>query len=218
MSSDGWPSVRSVGGILSPDPAENPYFADFNHVFVPYCSSDSWSGTKRGSRGQLSFMGSHIVAEVIKELADYNQLLYGRELFLAGSSAGATGVLINVDHVAGMLSKVGIPVRGIVDSGWFLDNDPFKTEGSKASVIEDIKSGVVLWKAKVPKACQDKYPNTWQCFIGYRAEEFIKCKFNLLMNQLDPFVTCMIHFLINRLTCFETFTMQHNNIAWLVET
>ncbi len=42
MSSDHWPSVRKVGGILSDDRGENPHFADANHVFVPYCSSDSW--------------------------------------------------------------------------------------------------------------------------------------------------------------------------------
>ncbi len=42
MSSDRWPSVKTVGGILSADPLENPHFADANHVFVPYCSSDSW--------------------------------------------------------------------------------------------------------------------------------------------------------------------------------
>ena len=81
MSSDRWPSVKTIGGILSADPNENPHFADANHVYVPYCSSDSWSGTQKGSNefGQqsYSFMGSYIVREVIKELADYNQLLFG---------------------------------------------------------------------------------------------------------------------------------------------
>ena len=167
MSSDRWPTVRTIGGILSADSKENPHFADANHVFVPYCSSDSWSGTKK-STGKVgderSFMGSHIIREVIKELADFNQLLFGEELYLAGSSAGGTGVLVNIDAIASMVSKAGIQVRGIIDSGWFLDNDPFfNNDGSNAgvrpsSVKYALQKGVQLWNARVPSACAIEYP------------------------------------------------------------
>ena len=158
MSSDRWPSVKTIGGILSADPNENPHFADANHVYVPYCSSDSWSGTQKGSNefGQqsYSFMGSYIVREVIKELADYNQLLFGEELYLSGSSAGGTGVLVNVDAIASILSdsKSKIHVRGIIDSGWFLDNDPFfnndasKTGVGPSSVKHALQKGVQMWQ------------------------------------------------------------------------
>ena len=65
MSSDRWPSVKAVGGILSADPAENPHFAEANHVFVPYCSSDAWSGTQKGDGDKRpSFLGHYIVREV----------------------------------------------------------------------------------------------------------------------------------------------------------
>ncbi|GFX63500.1 palmitoleoyl-protein carboxylesterase NOTUM [Trichonephila clavipes] len=50
MSSTLWPETRSVGGILSPDPEENPYWWDANQVFLPYCSSDTWSGASHSSR------------------------------------------------------------------------------------------------------------------------------------------------------------------------
>ena len=95
-------------------------------------------------------MGSYIVREVIKELADYNQLLFGEELYLSGSSAGGTGVLVNVDAIASILSesKSMIHVRGIIDSGWFLDNDPFfnndasKTGVGPSSVKHALQKGV----------------------------------------------------------------------------
>ena len=176
--------MRAVGGILSADPKENPDFADANHVFVPYCSSDSWSGTNAGkANGDRAFMGNLIVQEVVRELADYNQLLFAKELYLAGSSAGATGVLVNVDLVAKIVAKVGILVRGIVDSGWFLDNQPFNAGGGDCpngqchSVIDDLKAGVELWGAKVPEGCLQEYPERWQCFIGYKAFPFIQCKY-----------------------------------------
>ena len=192
MSSDRWPSVKTIGGILSADPEENPYFSDANHVFVPYCSSDSWSGTRKGSRGSRSeraFMGSYIVREVIKELADYNQLLFGEELYLAGSSAGGTGVLVNIDAVSSILSKSKsrILVRGIIDSGWFLDNDPFfnndasKTGVGPSSVKHALQKGVKLWNARVPSACATEYPDMWECFLGYKVFPFIKSKYVLVV-------------------------------------
>ena len=93
MSSNSWMVEKSVGGILSADREENPHFSDANHVFVPYCSSDSWSGTAsvKNSEG-LTFMGRHILKEVIQELSDQHDLLSSQELFLTGSSAGATGM------------------------------------------------------------------------------------------------------------------------------
>lgn len=43
-------------------------------------------------------------------------------------SAGGTGVLLNVDRVAEQLEELGYPaiqVRGLADSGWFLDNKQY---------------------------------------------------------------------------------------------
>ena len=188
MSSDRWQSVKTIGGILSADPSENPHFSDANHVFVPYCSSDSWAGTKQatGRAGDnRSFMGSNIVREVIHELADFNQLLFGEELYLAGSSAGGTGVLVNVDAVAAILRTSGILVRGIIDSGWFLDNAPyFKNDGTKPGIAGSasrvkyaLQKGVQLWNARVPSECAKEYPDMWQCFLGYKVFPFIKSMF-----------------------------------------
>lgn len=118
-------------------------------------------------------MGRQIVQEVIRELSDFQQLLFGEELFLAGSSAGGTGVLVNVDFVSGMVAKHGVRVRGIVDSGWFLDNDPFTTDSS--SVIQSLKQGIKLWQANVNDDCAKNYPGElWECYIGYKAFPFIK--------------------------------------------
>ena len=174
MSSDNWSPVKSVGGILSADPKENPHFSEANHVFVPYCSSDSWSGTKKDSEG-LTFMGRHILQEVIKELSDFQQLLFGEELFLAGSSAGAIGVLLNVDFVAQLVSPRGVRVRGIVDSGWFLDNQ------DSNGILHDLKDGIKLWQANVNDDCARHYPEElWQCYLGYKVYPFIKCKILIL--------------------------------------
>ena len=93
----------SVGGILSPIREENPHLWNANHIYVPYCSSDSWSGDSpaRSSTG-LSFLGSRIVKQVIRELVP-NGLYDARLLLLVGSSAGSAGIL---DRIASLLESI----------------------------------------------------------------------------------------------------------------
>lgn len=102
MTSAQWPDTRNVGGILSPSPVENPYWHNANHVYVPYCSSDSWSGTRTEpeTRDGLRFMGSLIVRQVIADLIPLGLgHPQGTDLLMAGSSAGGLGVMLNLDKV-----------------------------------------------------------------------------------------------------------------------
>lgn len=111
-----------VGGILSPSPVENPFWHDANHVFVPYCSSDSWSGTrgKPETNNSLRFMGSLIVRQVMTDLIPlglgHSQ---GTDLLMAGSSAGGTGVMLNLDKVKHLLQ---------VEKGEYLDKIVFNIQ------------------------------------------------------------------------------------------
>lgn len=102
MTSTTWPETREVGGILSPLASENPYWYNANHVFVPYCSSDSWSGSrsKPESRDSFRFMGSLIVRQVMADLIPLGLgHPQGADLLMAGSSAGGLGVMLNIDKV-----------------------------------------------------------------------------------------------------------------------
>lgn len=119
---------------MSPDQTENPFYFDANHVFVPYCSSDSWSGDAPAqSSSELSFSGARILENVVFELLKRG-LQHASLLILAGSSAGAGGVLVNLDRVALLLQSTGskVKLRGLADSGWFLDNQPFSLHNQNA--------------------------------------------------------------------------------------
>ena len=65
-----------------------------------------------------------------------------------------------------------VRVRGVVDSGWFLDNDPFSSSSrTKASFSpsQTVSVGAHLWKARVPDSCAQHFPGEeWKCFFGYR--------------------------------------------------
>lgn len=116
-----------MGGIFSLNENENPHWSNANHVLIPYCSSDSWSGNSYSSdQDDFSFLGAKILQQVIIELMplgvkDANLLL------LAGSSAGAVGVMVNLDRISNLVTSLGssATVIGLADSGWFIDNVPF---------------------------------------------------------------------------------------------
>ncbi|CAD7003911.1 unnamed protein product [Ceratitis capitata] len=173
MTSAQWPETRDVGGILSPLPEENPYWHNANHVLVPYCSSDSWSGTRDTihETTKFRFMGAVILRNVIAELIPLGLgRVEGSELLLVGSSAGGLGVMLNLDRITNYLQqerKLMVTVRGVSDSGWFLDREPYTpaTVGSS----EAVRQGWKLWQGSLPEACTQQYQaEPWRCYFGYR--------------------------------------------------
>uniref|UniRef100_A0A3B4VDG1 Notum pectinacetylesterase 2 n=1 Tax=Seriola dumerili TaxID=41447 RepID=A0A3B4VDG1_SERDU len=170
MSSSGWPQTKRGTGILSSQVEENPHWHNANIVFIPYCSSDVWSGT-----GPYTFMGSLIIREVIKDLIPKGIKL-AKVVMLSGTSAGGTGVLLNIERVASQLEQLGAEaqVRGLVDSGWFIESkqqrSPNCPETVSCSPEDAIKIGLRLWNGVVPDRCRQLYKRgeEWQCFFGHK--------------------------------------------------
>ncbi|XP_012273721.1 palmitoleoyl-protein carboxylesterase NOTUM [Orussus abietinus] len=170
MTSTQWPETRDVGGLLSANPEENPFWWNANHVFVPYCTSDSWSGTRASPNDMFSFMGAEIVSQVVRDLIPLG-LENASSLLLAGSSAGGTGVMLNLDHVQNLvhheLGLKHIAIRGVSDSGWFLDRAPYSPNGLPPT--DAVRKGMELWKARMPHNCVARHPHEpWRCYFGYR--------------------------------------------------
>ncbi|KAM4603496.1 carboxylesterase notum2 [Polymixia lowei] len=191
MSSSDWPQTKTGSGILSSKAEENPHWYNTNIVFIPYCSSDVWSGTgpapapprprqgrereRERNATEYTFMGSLIIREVIKDLVPKGIKL-AKVVMLTGTSAGGTGVLLNVDRVASQLEQLGAEaqVRGLVDSGWFLESKqqraPDCPETVSCSPEDAIKNGLRLWNGAVPDSCRRLYKRAeeWRCFFGHK--------------------------------------------------
>lgn len=64
------------------------------------------------------------------------------------TSAGGTGVLLNIEKVSSQLELMGAEaqVRGLVDSGWFLESRQQKvlecSDGVSCSPVDAIKKGL----------------------------------------------------------------------------
>ena len=116
--------------ILSTDETENPDFYHYNHILVPYCSSDLWLGDDDLSRFknmkefefdpsarhtlQFIFKGFTIFRSVIR--AEVNT---SGTVLLAGSSAGGIGVLNHVKWVKDYLPDADVMV--FAESSWFVN-------------------------------------------------------------------------------------------------
>jgi hypothetical protein len=96
-------------------------------------------------------------------------------------SAGGTGVMVNLDPIAGLLRTgyglTHITVRGVSDSGWFLDRAPYSQDGHSLAPLDAVKKGIRLWQGQVPLECQACYPSEpWRCYFGYRAYPTLSCE------------------------------------------
>ena len=103
------PSTR---GILGRNNHDNP-FADWNLVYVPYCSGDIHAGdTQDGAIGDPQ-RGYHNIGEYLPYLV--STFPDASVIVLAGSSAGGFGVAYNYDRFQRAFDPV--PVHMIDDSG-----------------------------------------------------------------------------------------------------
>lgn len=100
---------------------------------------------------------------------------------LTGSSAGGIGVLLNLDRAADFLRRQGstAQVRGIADSGWFLDNAPYAPadcyDAQRCAPITAVQLGHTLWQGQVPAACRHQYPaQPWRCYFGHHLHRTLK--------------------------------------------
>ncbi|GLD60972.1 carboxylesterase notum2-like protein [Lates japonicus] len=124
---------------------------------------------------EYTFMGSLIIREVIKDLIPKG-IKQAKVVLLSGTSAGGTGVLLNIERVASQLEQLGAEtqVRGLVDSGWFIESkqqrSPNCPETVSCSPEDAIKIGLRLWNGVVPDRCRQLYKRgeEWQCFFGHK--------------------------------------------------
>ncbi|EDO46655.1 predicted protein, partial [Nematostella vectensis] len=174
MTSKNWSKTKRGNGMLSPQPEENPNWWNANHVLIPYCSSDAWSGNaSRHETGEkFSFLGARILEKVIEDLLPRG-LYNAKHLLLAGSSAGGIGVILNLDRISTKLHAMGfaVEVRGLADSGWYLSDRPFESScppGVKeCGPVKTIKEGMMYWRGIVPENCtKENLLQPWMCYFG----------------------------------------------------
>jgi hypothetical protein len=93
------PGSSGLQDIVSDNPEINPYFYDFNHVYLRYCSGDTWTGTRTSFDAfNLWFSGHNNIKATIDHLSKTTNFQEATNVFLVGESAGGIGVFNNADY------------------------------------------------------------------------------------------------------------------------
>lgn len=188
-SSQNWAETMSSDGILSLDPAVNPDFYNFNHAFIPYCSSDFWSGnavkTLNGDRWH--FKGLAILRGALSALGSAEQhgaanLRRATDVLFVGASAGGVGLHAQLDRLA-----AGMPwadVKGVNVSGWLVDVPVYSQQLPSSGAR--LAAYAALVNALPDEGCSEAYGEAdWTCFWGVVGYPFIETPIYVYMNQRD---------------------------------
>jgi len=174
MSSDPWPVNITFDGIFSSNATINPDWYDATMIYVPYCSSDSFSGTlgKSTSTAGWNFYGKYVLTGVVNDLISVG-LGTAQNVLVSGCSAGGMAVIANLDYIETLLPEnPNRNYRGHSDAGFFQEiNAMARTDYTFQEVAE---IGMNFWGGVPDESCVDARPNdTWRCFLGEFADQHI---------------------------------------------
>ena len=103
-SSKHWSATHEdSSNVLSTDATYNP-FSTWNHVYLPYCSGDTWAGARVDKSEWLGglYTAGHITLEAtLDALTNSSGFSEARRVLLTGGSAGGIGVFQNADWFSG---------------------------------------------------------------------------------------------------------------------
>ncbi|UJR37630.1 hypothetical protein I4U23_030327 [Adineta vaga] len=163
ITSNNFDEKKSLIGIFSS-------LKEYNLIYVPYCSSDLWSGSSNQSHAH----GSDIFHAIFDDLKSDKHFQKAQQIIFTGFSAGGLGLLLNLPNLLKTFSST-IDLRVIIDSGWFIDY-PGSING-----ISKINEGMIYWNTQIPSSCQLK--PQYRCFLGSEAIRFFPSHVRILIIQ-----------------------------------
>ncbi len=218
MSSAAEPDTMPGFGALFPHPS-NP-FRDWTHVVVSYCSSDFWTGRQDivasdpddpGLSYRIGFHGADILDAVVEELsvgraaldeAGLPALADAERVLLGGTSAGALGLMLQIDRVADRVALAApeADVRAVFDSffppggevlGGAAYSGVFAAEAE--ALILDFATGSAgpdFWGTQAPEACLAHHPDDPHVCLEAQhvVMNHVRTPFFIHQDQWDPVV------------------------------
>jgi Pectinacetylesterase len=183
-TSSGWPATMTGAGVTATTAADNPHFADFNKVVIPYCTSDYFSGDTgpTGGTTNFQFRGKDVVDAVVTELTlHYGLGASGQTVLLSGASAGGVSVLVNADRVAAMIPQAHLV--GLVDAGWLPDVAPLTPPSFRTT----IQTWMTFWNGHPDDSCAAaEADQSFLCYFGEHVRAEITTPLMIVQNQNDP--------------------------------
>jgi len=183
------PTSNENGGYFSTSATENPLMYNWNVVYIKYCDGASFAGnndtitTVDGT--PLYFRGFRNLQAYYKDLTANHRLQAGTDYVISGCSAGGLATYLHVDWWRQNL-PAGAKVRGMPDSGYFLDYDStnrpkYATDMRWVFMQQNCTSGVNQDCIGAHSAGGD----TYLCFFAEHTTPYIKTPIFPLQSRYD---------------------------------
>lgn len=166
-------SDNFFGGILSPDPVENPRFYNYTLFFLHYCDGSSHTSNATlplNHSGKLIYnRGRPNLQTQIEYQMETAGLGDAEEVILSGGSAGGTSTFLGLDYVRTLLPP-SVKLVGAPDAGFFEDAPVFSNSSLYTFRDEFIAADQAVWNSTVAgnlnTHCLAAYATEkWRCFF-----------------------------------------------------
>lgn len=194
-TSNKWdPTVTDKNNVVSGDPDKNPGFNTWNHVYLPYCSGDLWSGLSTGLDpvyGSFYFAGRINVRTAVEVLIENHAFDQAEAVLIAGASAGAAGTWLNMDMIASYVTNPSAVVKAAPQGGWFFPNVTNYDDYTAGSLAPSANWATVipLWTGYINEDCAAAQPSGSEgnCCTMDVSYPFLKTPILAVQNQFDSY-------------------------------
>ncbi len=191
------PTLPYLAFYMNDIQSQNPDFFDWNHVHVPYCSQDLFSGqvTKPSNNTfGLYFAGHNIFAAIVRQLMSIpsDPLSNAQEILLSGGSAGGIGVWMNVGFLADLVPSARVVAAPV--AGFYFYAYPYTGVNHTSSSLADFRpeawpTTYALWQSFVDRNCLRALADTpWACLLANYSFPYIQQESYVVEAQTDEVV------------------------------
>ncbi|XP_038050931.1 pectin acetylesterase 8-like [Patiria miniata] len=183
------PKEASFDGIMSANASVNPEFYDWNMIMINYCDGASFSGNLEKpvmyNSTNMYFRGYRVLNLVMVYLLKKTGLKEAERIILGGLSAGGLAASLHIDFIRSLVPP-DIPLHGIIDAGFFLDERNISGYEHYAFHMKKIYN-MQNASGSLNKAClaamspQDK----WKCFFAEYTYPYISTPLFIINSAYD---------------------------------
>jgi len=169
--------------FMNRDRSLNPLMHDWNFIYLPYCDGGSFTGNSSTTYEgvKLHFRGLAIRQAVIRSLSTQYGFQSAERLVVGGCSAGGAATYFHLDWYAQLLPRA--KVRGIPDSGWFLDGNYARDGKADYDSLMEEMFTMIDAAAGLPAACTRVHG--YRCLFAPIMIPFVKTPLFALNSRYD---------------------------------
>ncbi|KAL1831048.1 hypothetical protein ACET3Z_000699 [Daucus carota] len=184
LGSSKYMKAQNFTGVVADHPELNPYFYNWNRVFVRYCDGASFTGNSIDPVNKLHYKGEKIFSAIVKDLLGKG-MSNATKALISGCSAGGLSAILNCDKFRSLL-PAHTTVKCASDAGYFLHVRDVFGEYNFAKFYDRVVKLHGSIK-NLPKACTSKMKPESLCFYPQYVVPHVKTPLFVISSAYDSY-------------------------------